>query len=43
MQMRDADASEDERVNGIEKSLVKRIDKSSNSEVLIRIATVRFE
>ncbi len=42
MQMRDADANEDERVNRIE-SLIKRIDKSSNSEILIRVATVRFE
>jgi hypothetical protein len=33
MQMRNADASEDERVNRTE-SLIKRLDKSSNSEVL---------
>jgi hypothetical protein len=42
MQMQDADANEDERVNEIEKSLIKRIDKNSNSEILIKIATVRF-
>jgi hypothetical protein len=42
MQMRNADADENGRVNEIEKSLIKRIDKSSNSEILIRIATVRF-
>jgi hypothetical protein len=29
-------------VNEIEKSLIKRIDKNSNSEILIKIATVRF-
>jgi hypothetical protein len=32
--MRNADANEDEKVNEIEKSLIKRVDKSSNSEIL---------
>jgi hypothetical protein len=32
MQMRDADANEDEKMNKTE-SLIKRVDKNSNSEV----------